>query len=232
MVLFAALMIFWAVVLFGGKSLLRLWRRWRKSCQLLVARSMSEIQGAKYFGRISKEKFEGLVMKALEARKCVLLGDPWLGARNQGYAWKGGKKFVLVNVREKRLTAKKLKQLAQEANRVKANYVLIFSPFDRHPKEVPPRLEVLCGAKLCSWFSVLDMTPPNIIGRTKDVCTCGAPAEERVSRSGRPVMSCTRFPDCTTVREAAIPQGPPVRAFQLVVERDPDRNRQSGLASA
>jgi len=201
MSLFVALMLFWAAVLFGGRLTWRFWGRWRKSCQLHVARSMSEIRNAAYFGRLSKEQFQNLVEKVLVAHKWVWLGDPWLGARHQGYLWDSGKKVVLVDAREKRLTAKELTRIAQEANRVKANRVLIFSPFKRVPAQTPPRLEVLFDSKLCSWFSILPVVPPKLMGWAKDLCSCGAPAEERVSRTGRPVMSCTRFPDCLVVRE-------------------------------
>ena len=198
--LFAALMLFWAAVIFGGKVLWRVWRRWRHSCQLKVARSLSEIHSAEYYRRISWLQFAELVLRALEAQKCVLLGDPWLlSARHQGYIWKGGVKVALVDGRAKPLTSERLLTIAQEMNKVKANRVLVFSPFPQAPKDCPPGVDVLYGRQLCSWFSILDMAPPTL-GQAVDQCPCGAPAEERVSRTGLPVMSCTRYPDCTLVR--------------------------------
>jgi hypothetical protein len=233
MELFAAVFASWTAVLFGGKLLWRYARRWRQARRLEVARSLGEVRSAEYYARLSPDAFHDLVKKALETRRYLLLGNPWLGAaRHQGYAWSRGVKMVLVDARQAPLTPRRLLLIAQRASRVKANRVLVFSPFDCAPKETPPRLEVLHGRRLCDWFSILELRPPNLFGRVKDICDCGALAEERVSRSGRAVMSCTRYPDCRVVREKLVPGIVPLEALQRAVRKTAARPKRATVSAA
>lgn len=201
MELFLALLLFWSGVLYGAKIAWRRWQQWRLQ---QLARYVSEIRSVDYFRRLSPSQFESLVMRVLKVRQFTVLDDPFLGrSRNQGYAWKKGKKIVLIHRPENSILPKELRDIAKEAGMVRAEQALVFYPFPQAPPASYPNVEVLAGKKLLAWFSVLDDVAPPVSSRAPDKnCGCGAPLRERVNRRGQPLWVCSCFPDCRITFEA------------------------------
>src|SRR5262249_7523319 len=151
MAVFVALLIFWAVVVFGGKYILALWRKWRA---LQPARHLSDITSVDYYRQLSPAQFESLVMRAVKAKEFTVLGEPWLGrAKEQGYIWKKGKKAVLVLRLESPLMSSDLDDVAKQMMAARAEQAFVFFPFPKPPADHPKRVEILAGKKLVSWFS-------------------------------------------------------------------------------
>jgi hypothetical protein len=189
-------LILWVVLLSGLKIGYDSWRKWR-FCQ--PARYVSEIKALRYYQNLNPELFSRLIMEGLKQHQYTLLGNPIVGAsREQGFAWKSGKRAVIAPWLEKPLTANDLNQLAIKQSRVKAERVLVFSPFAKAPLPVHNGIEVLAGEKLLSWFSVLSATRPPVSGKiASPACgSCGSPMDERVNRAGLPLFVCSRYPDC------------------------------------
>ena len=196
--LFLVLVLFWSAALYSGHSAWQRWRNWRLR---QLARYVSEICNVDYFRRLSPAQFESLVMRVLKARQFTVLDDPYLGRpRNQGYAWKKGKKVVLVHRPENSITPQELKDISRETSRVRAAQALLFYPFPQAPPVSYSNIEVLAGKKLLSWFSVLSYVAPPEVGRAPDrKCDCSAPLKERVNRRGQILWVCSRFPDCRLI---------------------------------
>ncbi|MBI4464349.1 MAG: hypothetical protein HY647_06555 [Acidobacteria bacterium] len=204
--LFFVLVVFWSAALYGAHHGWRCWRQWRLR---QLARYVSEICGVDYFQRLSSSQFESLVMRALKTRQFTVFDDPYLGrSKKQGYAWKKGRKVVLVHRPENSITPRELEGIAKQARIARAEQALVFYPFPHAPRvSYPDLVEVLAGKRLLAWFSVLDAVVPPISSRVPDQrCECGAPLKERVNRRGQPVWVCSRFPDCRSMREADPPK--------------------------
>ena len=201
MELFVVLVMFWSAVLYCGSNA---WRRWRKWHLQQLARYVSEVRGVDYFRQLSPAQFESLVMRVLKARQFTVLDDPYLGrSKNQGYAWKKGKKIVLVHRTANSMTPKELESIAKEARMVRAEQALVFYPFPHAPRASNPNVDLLAGEKLLKWFSVLDDLVPPVTNRVPDrSCECGAPLKERVNRQGQFLWVCSRYPDCRMTFEA------------------------------
>ncbi|MBI4460680.1 MAG: topoisomerase DNA-binding C4 zinc finger domain-containing protein [Acidobacteria bacterium] len=179
--------------------------RWRKGRQQQLACYISEIRSAGYFRRISPSQFESLLLNAFKARQFTVFDDPYLGrSRKQGYAWKEGKKVVVVYHREDSLTTEILEKISKHAALMRAEKALVFHPFPEAAAATPLNTEVLAGDKLLAWFSVLENVVPPIANRAlRETCECGSPLRERVNRRGEFLWVCSRFPDCRFMREAA-----------------------------
>lgn len=200
MTLFLALLVFWTIVLLVARFF---WIRWRQRSYLRPARYVSEIQGVDYFRSLSPAQFENLIELGLKARKFTLLGDPYLGrSGKQGYAWRAGRKVVLVYKPDKPLIAKELSDISIQQKKARAEQALVFSPFPKAARVFQPGLEVLVGKKLVSWFSVLDDLRPPVSGKiSPERCECDSVMEERVNRGGQPLLVCSRYPDCKNMRK-------------------------------
>lgn len=203
---FLSVLVFWSAVLFGGQALFKSWRRRRF---LQPAHSLKEIGSVAYYRQISQTQFESLVLQGMRARDYTFLGDPWLGrSKNQGYAWKKGKKVVFSYRRSRALNRTQLNEIAKKLRLVRAETVLVFSPLRKFPRTSPAGVEIVAGKKLLRWFSILDTAVPPIANKLPaEKCTCGAPMKERVSRAGLPLLVCSMFPDCREVRRP--PESPP-----------------------
>lgn len=190
---------FWCGVVFGGKYLYRSWRRWY---YLQPARSLSEIASTDYYRQLSNTQFESLVLRTLKERGYTFLGDPWLGrTKDQGYAWRKGKK-ILVSYRLTRpLKPEQLLEISKKMHGVKADSVLLLTPLPGFPEIAPSGVKILGGKKLVRWFSVLDIVPPVATRSVEELCECGAVLKERVSRAGQPLLVCSMYPDCRVMRQ-------------------------------
>src|ERR1017187_5944746 len=195
--LFLLVLCFWAGAFFGGRSLYKTWRHGRV---LQPARYLKEIVSVDYYHRLSRAQFESLVMQVIKARNFTLLGDPCLGrAKEQGYAWKEGKRIVFVYCLESPLTLSELEDIAKRSRRAQAEQALVFSPFPKAPRGRHDGVDVLAGKELLSWFSAIGEVSPPLVGRLPaEKCQCGSPMKQRVSRAGRPLLVCSLFPDCRT----------------------------------
>ena len=194
--------LFWVVVLLGARYAFVRWRQWR---YLQPARYISEIRGVGYYRDLTPAQFESLMMQVFKRQQFTLLGDPYLGrSSQQGYVWKAGKKFALLHCPEKPITAEALDAIAVQQKKRQADQVLIFSPFPRAPRPNRPGLEIVAGRKLIAWFSVLeDIRPPLAVKIDAGTCQCGTPMEQRVNRAGRPLLVCSRYPDCRLMQRPA-----------------------------
>lgn len=202
MALFFKILVFWAFVVFGAKAARRWWR-WKRFCQ--PASCLSEIRDPKYYRSLSAAQFEFLVMRALKAYQFTLLGDPYLGRpKKQGYAWKQGKKVVLVPRLDKPLTAGDLEEISKLQRKARAQQALVFSPFSEAPGTHQPDLEVLAGKKLLQWFSVLNLAPPVTVKAGRQKCDCGEAMNARVNRAGQPLLVCSRYPSCQSMRKPEV----------------------------
>ena len=198
--LFLTLIVFWSGALWGGQWA---WKRWRQWCRQQPARFVSEIKRADYYRQLSPDQFESLVKHVLKARQYTILDDPYLGrSKRQGYAWKAGKKAVLVHHPESRLAPDELDDVAIRLRAVRADLAWFFYPFPKAPGTNHPDVKILAGKNLLAWFSVLDYVPPLTSNQlAAETCACGQPMQERVNRLGEPMLVCTRYPDCRFVRE-------------------------------
>jgi len=99
MLLFLTLSVLWTALWLAVRHGLSWWReRWF----LQPAHYISDIKRVSYFRQLPESQLERLALNALTAHKYLLLGDPILGrAKVQGYAWRAGKKVVIVLRREK-----------------------------------------------------------------------------------------------------------------------------------
>ena len=199
------LFVIWTVVFFSARYAFLRWRRWRYQ---QPARYINEIRGVEYYRSLSREQFERLVQQTLKAGGYTILGEPYLGRTlQQGYAWKEGKKYALAHYPDNPLTPEDMEELSRKQRRVRADQVLVFSPFPRALRSPYPAVEVLAGSKLADWFSVLeDVRPPIVPLPDPGSCDCGAPMETRVNRAGQYLLVCARYPDCRQMRkpEAAV----------------------------
>ena len=201
--------IFWCAVVFGGKYL---YRSWRRRYYLQPARSVNEIGSVDYYRQLTNAQFESLVLATLKERGYTLLGDPWLGrTKEQGYAWKKGKKIVICYRLTRPLNDQQLVEISKKAHLVQAHSVLVISPLSQVPKTAPSGLKILGGNKLVRWFSVLDMVPPVATHGVEEKCECGSTLRERVSRAGQPLLVCSMYPDCRVMRQPAEPAAPTLR---------------------
>ena len=152
--------------------------------------------------RLAADQFESLVRHAFKARQFMLLDDPYLGrSKPQGYAWKAGKKTVVIHHPASGLTSEELDDIAKRLRVVRAEQALVFYPYPDRPAHRHPDVRVLSGKKLLAWFSVLDFVPPPLSGELPvRSCACGAPMKERINRSGDPLLVCGRYPDCRVVQ--------------------------------
>jgi hypothetical protein len=194
-------LIFWIVLLSALRIAYERWRNWR-FCQ--PARYVSEIQSLRYYQGLSPEQFTRLIMEGLKQHGYALLGNPMVGAsREQGFAWKSGKRAVIAPWFDKPLTADDFNQLAVMQNRVKAERILVFSPFSKAPQPLQTAIQVIAGDNLVTWFSVLNALRPPVSGRIQPpACECSAPMEERINRAGDTLFVCSRYPDCKNMRKA------------------------------
>jgi len=194
------LFVLWTVFFFSARYAFLRWRRWRYQ---QPARYINEIRGIQYYRNIGREQFERLVQQTLKAGGYMILGEPYLGRKlQQGYAWKGGKKYALAHYPDNPLTPEDMEELSRKQTRARADQVLVFSPFPRAPRSPHPAVEVLAGSKLVAWFSVLeDVRPPVTPLPDAGSCDCGAPMETRVNRAGQYLLVCTRYPDCREMRK-------------------------------
>jgi len=192
----------WTVVFFSARYAFLRWRRWRYQ---QPARYINEIRGIQYYRSLGREQFERLVQQALKAGGYMILGEPYLGRTlQQGYAWKGGKKYALAHYPYDPLTPGDMEELSRKQTRARADQVLVFSPFPRAPRSPHPAVEVLAGSKLVDWFSILeDVRPPIVPLPDAGNCDCGAPMETRVNRAGQYLLVCSRYPDCREMRKPA-----------------------------
>jgi len=196
------LFVLWTVVFFSARYAFLRWRRWRYQ---QPARYINEIRGIQYYRSLGREQFERLVQQALKAGGYMILGEPYLGRTlQQGYAWKGGKKYALAHYPYDPLTPEDMEELSRKQTRARADQVLVFSPFPRAPRSPHPAVEVLAGSKLVDWFSILeDVRPPIVPLPDAGNCDCGAPMETRVNRAGQYLLVCSRYPDCREMRKPA-----------------------------
>lgn len=143
-----------------------------------------------------------MILEGLKAHGYTLLGNPMLGvSREQGFAWKEAKRTAAAAWLNAPLTPQDLNRVALVQSRVGAQTVLVFTPFAKAPQPLQPWIQVLSGAKLISWFSVLTGFRPPVSGRFNPPnCGCGQPMEERVTRAGMPLFVCSRYPDCREMR--------------------------------
>ena len=199
------LFVLWTVVFFSARYAFLRWRRWRYQ---QPARYINEIRGIEYYRNIGREQFERLVQQTLKAGGYTIFGEPYVGrSLQQGYAWKGGKKYALAHYPDNPLTPEDMEELSRKQSRARADQVLVFSPFPRAPGSRHPGVEVLAGPKLIAWFSVLEnVRPPVTPLPDAGSCDCGAPMETRVNRAGQYLLVCSRYPDCRQMRkpEAAV----------------------------
>src|SRR5205814_8162325 len=134
--------------------------------QLQPARYIDEIGGVDYYRRLSSMQFESLVWQTIRARQYTLLGNPFFGrTREQGYAWKKGKKTVLVYCPGKPLTQPAFDALVKKLVVARADHALVLSPFATAPPASRAGVEVLYGKKLVKWFSVLNSVVPPVPGK-------------------------------------------------------------------
>ena len=203
MELFLTLLLFWLGVFFGGKRLLT---RMRQRRYLTPAHSLKDIKSAAYYSRLTAAQFESLVMQGIRAREYTLLGSPWLGrTKDQGYAWKRGKKVVLAHHLRAAMTESELSEISRRLRAVHAEKAMVFSPLGASSIGIGKRagngVELLAGKSLLRWFATLDTVLPPVSGALSAAkCECGAAMKERVSRAGLPLYVCSMSPDCQTVR--------------------------------
>jgi len=193
-------LIFWIVVLSALRIAYERWRKWR-FCQ--PARYVNEIRSLRYYQNLSQAQFSQLINEGLKQHEYTLLGNPMVGAsREQGFAWKSGKRAVVAPWPERPLTTADLNELAVMQSRVKAERVLVFSPFFNAPTPIQTSIQVIAGRKLLAWFSVLNALRPPVFGKiAAPSCECGAPMDERVNRAGATLFVCSRYPDCKNMRQ-------------------------------
>lgn len=194
-----ALLIVWTLVFLCGK---RVWRAWTAYRVRQPARFISEIQGLEYFRRLPAARAEQLVLQALKAHKYTILDDPFLrGSEKQGYAWRAGKKAIVVFRQQGPLQPSDLVEIAKSQRKFRAEVALVLTPYDRAPYACQPGMRVLAGRDLICWFGVLDsVVPPVTSTAPTDPCECGAPMRERVNRLGQVVMFCSTYPCCRGAR--------------------------------
>ena len=194
-VVFLSLVVFWGGAAVGMRFAMRWWSQRRF---MEIAKHVSDIGRPDYFRRVPESQLESWVFTVLASRGFVLLGDPILGrSRNQGYAWREGKKAVVVIQQEQPLTADDLRRFYSLRNKLRAQTAFVVSPFSSSPSSDYPGLEILAGKDLLRFMSVLDGVPPMNIGEIPpQVCSCGSPQIEHVSRAGAPLLVCARYPDC------------------------------------
>ena len=212
MELFFALLVFWMAAFHATRFG---WLRWQRWNIRQPARYVSEIRSVGYFRRLPPHLFEFLVMQTLKARKYTLLDDPYLGrSKEQGYAWKAGKKIVVVHHPDSALPNKTLEEIAKKLRMVRAEKALVFYPYPKGPASPQHDVTVLAGKKLLSWFSVLDTLPPPLPAPAfAAICECGAPMKERINRAGGSLLVCSKLPDCRKTRE--LPAAPPKSSVTL-----------------
>jgi len=194
------LFVIWTVVFFSARYAFLRWRQWRYQ---QPARYINEIRGVEYYRSLGREQFERLVQQTLKAGGYTTLGEPYLGRTlQQGYVWKGGKKYALAHYPDNPLTVADMEELSRKQRKVRADQVLVFSPFPQAPRSPHPAVEVLAGSKLADWFSILeDVRPPIVPLPDAGNCNCGAPMETRVNRAGQYLLVCSRYPDCRQMRK-------------------------------
>lgn len=199
MEILVGVIVFWSIVVFGSESLYKAWRRWYL---LRPARSLNEIHNVDYYRRLSFAQFETLIHEGLREREYTILGDPHLGrAKDQGYAWKKGKKTVLSYRLQRPVMASDIEGIERRFRAARADEVLVFSPFPDAPVSRHQGVEILGGKKLLRWFGFLKYTAPPISNRfSGERCSCGAAMNERVSRRGLPLLVCSMAPDCKGIR--------------------------------
>ena len=197
--LFLGLLFFWFLVIVSAKSVFRIWSQ-RRSLQ--PARYLKEITSVAYYQRLPPHKFESLVMQGLKMRQFTLFGDPCLGrSEEQGYAWKKGKKSIVVYRLEKPLTPADLHEIEISARFARAEKAILFSPFAKAPKKKTHGLEIISGKKMLSWFTDVAEIPIPLVKTTPaEKCECGAVMKDRVSRAGAPLLVCSMYPDCRVIR--------------------------------
>jgi len=209
MILFFTVLGFWVLTLYGTKSL---YRKWWRLYSLQPARYLREIQSVDYYRRLPASQFESLVIQGIRAHQFTTLGNPFLGrSKEQGYAWKKGKKTVLVYRPGHPLTLDEMDSIAKKSRAARAERAIVFSPFSNASNTHYPGLEILTGKKLLSWFSVLDVVPPLPSNATAVKCECGAQMKERISRAGIPLLVCSLYPDCRMVRQVTAPPSETLR---------------------
>ncbi len=195
--------IFFILWVVGLSSLKIAWERWRAWRYCQPARYVADVKSLRYYQSLGPEEFTLLILESLKAHGYTLLGNCMLGvSREQGFAWKDGKRTAAVAWLGTPLTPQDLNRVALVQSRVGAQTVLIFTPALRAPQPLQPWIQVLCGDKLVSWFSALTGLRPPVSGRFNPPnCDCGQPMEERVNRAGLPLFVCSRYPDCREMRQ-------------------------------
>ena len=199
MEILVGVIVFWAVVVFGSQALYKSWHRWYL---LQPARSLKEIRSVDYYRHLSFAQFEALIHEGLRERQFTILGDPHLGrAKDQGYAWRKGKKTVLTYRLQRPVLASDVEGIERRFRAAHADEVLVFTPFPDAPASRHQGVEILGGTKMLRWFGLLQYTAPPVSKLFADEkCDCGAPMHERVSRQGMPLLVCSLAPDCKVVR--------------------------------
>jgi hypothetical protein len=141
--------------------------------------------------------------RGIKERRSKQLRSQKQSPRGQGYAWKNGKKTIVAYRLERPLLVAELDDIVRKVRTARAERVLVFSPFSKVTKSRHDGVELLYGKKLVHWFSVIGEISPPLTGRVlPEACDCGEPMRERISRVGRPLLVCSRFPDCRTIRQA------------------------------
>jgi len=185
-------------------------RRWWKERQFLQkAQYVSDISQVGYFRRVPKDQLENWVFLSLTARRFVLLGDPILvRSHAQGYAWRDGKKAVVVIQLERALMEDDLRRIYTVKSKFQVENVIIVSPFPKAPRTTLPGFQILAGKDLLRWMSVLHGVKPTNLGNLPiQFCSCGAQQVEQVSRGGEPLLVCSQYPDCQKVERPAPVKG-------------------------
>jgi hypothetical protein len=197
------LFVFWVTLFFTLRYAIL---RWRQRRYRQPARYISEVTGLDYYRRLTPEQFEWMVLQVFNVGRFTMLGDPYLGrSRQQGYAWKAGKKIAVAHYPDKPLTAEDLDEIARKQKKVRADQVLVFSPFPKAPGrrgDRHPGLKILAGRRLVSWFAALEDVRPPLPYRIETCrCDCGAPMEQRLNRAGEDLLVCFHYPDCPGMRK-------------------------------
>ena len=200
--LFLAIMAFWSAVYFGGRHARKWWLQRRL---LQPVNYLSEIKGMKYYQQLSSKQFENLIMKAARVRGFVVFDDPYFGrSKNQGYIWKKGKKYVIVQHTDGPLSEEKLQGIAKSVKLARADQAMVFHPFPDASNCQPGEIQLLSGAQLIAWFSVLDrVRPPLPRQAPSELCECGSPVQARINPAGSLLLVCNRYPVCRKGHEVA-----------------------------
>lgn len=202
MIWYLVFLLFWIFLLSFAR---RTYVHWRDARRYRPARWLSEVHSLDYYRRFSPAQFHELVIQGLKTRQYALMGDPLLtGSKRQGYAWKSAKRTVTVYMLERPPNSAELAAIQGKQTSARADYVLLFTPFEKVTASDNPKLRILAGEQLLNWFAVMSSTRPPVPGIQPPAarkCACGSPMELRVSRMGVPLLACSRYPECREFEE-------------------------------